>query len=165
MARPILTCTGFFAFAAIAGFHYWSLWHVAAYHAPAAAVVVAVLLALVWLGWLGLILKALQTAKLKGVLLAVFVYVMAMTFVGMSVLEGVPSEVGKEEWYDPDHRLTPDARYLLHNHSRVVRVLSEAEYRLYSNYGACYFSAGLMLFAAALCLHRREHPQRAAKAA
>jgi hypothetical protein len=110
------------------------------------------LLAVAWLGGLGLVLYAIKRNKLQACLLAVFLYVMCIILTGTRVLEGVPAEVGKVEWRDPHHRLTPDARYLLHNHSTVLRVVSEAEYRLFLNYVGCYFSAGFMLFAAALCL-------------
>jgi hypothetical protein len=77
---------------------------------------------------------------------------MVIILAGTQVLDGVPAQIGEGQWRDPHHRLTPGAKYLLHNHSTVARELSEPEYQLYLNLGACYFSAGFMLFAAALCL-------------
>jgi hypothetical protein len=152
MSRHPLSAVGLLAFAGLSGFHLWSLWHVAGYYLPALAPVVAVLLTLLWLGGLGLMLYAIRSNDLKTGLLTVFVYVMGILLIGMRVLEGVPAQVAEGSWRDPQHRLTPDARYLLHNHSNVIRVLSEAEYRLYQHYAACYISAGLMLLAAGLCL-------------
>ena len=152
MFHRLLSGVGLLGFAGLFGFHLWSLWHVACYHLPALAVLFAVLFTLVWLGGLWLMLYAIRRNKLKAGLLTVFVYVMTIIFIGMSVLQGVPTPIGDGKWHDPEHRLTPEARYVLHNHSNVIRVLSEAEYRLYQNYAACYFSAGLMIFAAVLCL-------------
>ena len=70
--------------------------------------------------WL-LFLFGVRRNKLKACLMAVFVYVMAIILTGTQVLEGVPDQVGAKQWRDPHHRLTPGAKYLLHNHANVVR--------------------------------------------
>jgi hypothetical protein len=152
MAHEFLSGVGLLAFAGISGFHFLSVWRVANHHLPALASVFAVFLILAWLGGVGLILYAIRRNKLKACFLTVFFYGMSVLFIGMGVLKGVPSHVAEGNWHDPQHRLTPDAKYVLHNHSNVIRALSEAEYRLYQNYAACYFSGGLMIFAAGLCL-------------
>ena len=144
---------GLFAFAALSGYHFLSLWHVACYFMPVLTPVFAVLFPLMWLCGLWLLfLFGVRRNKLKACLMAVFVYVMAIILTGTQVLEGVPDQVGAKQWRDPHHRLTPGAKYLLHNHANVVREISEAEYRLYLDLAACYFSAGFMLFATGLCL-------------
>ena len=153
MSRLVLSGVGWLAFAVLSGFHVVSLWRIAGYYFPALAAAFAVLLALAWLSIQVLFFYAIKTNRLKACMLAVFVYVMGVLLIGTRVLEGVPAEVGEGQWRDPDQRLAPEDKYLLHNHSNVVRALSEAEYWLHLNYGTCYFTAGFMLFAAALCLN------------
>jgi hypothetical protein len=152
MPPHILSSIGFIAFAGLSCFHCWSVCQVARYYTPTLAAIFAILLGVAWLCALALMLAAISRNKLRAALLTVFLYAMAIVFLGTRVLEGVPSEVGNTKWYDPDRRLTPGSKYVLHNHSHVIRPLSEAEYRLYGNLAGCYFSAGFMLFAAGLCL-------------
>ena len=149
----LLSAVGFVAFAAIFGFHVLSLWRIVGHFFPTLAAVLAFLLGIVWLGGISLFLYAISRNRLKACMLGVFAYVMVILVAGTRVLDGVPDEVGTTQWRDPQQLLTPDAKYLLHNHGNVSRVLSEAEYRLRLNYVSCYFSAGFMLFAAVLCLN------------
>jgi hypothetical protein len=83
---------------------------------------------------------------------AVFCYGMITAAAGMCLLDGVPSDIGDGKWRDPHHVLTPETRYLLHNHSVVKKVLSKQEYDLYGAYGLAFFSGIGMLFAAAWTL-------------
>src|SRR5262249_47046897 len=153
MSRFQLSGIAWLAFAALSGIHFLSLWRIAGYHLPALAAAFAVLLAVAWLGVQGLFLYAIRRNKLNACMMAVFLYVMIILFSGMRVLDGVPAAVGEGQWRDPDQRLAPEDKYLLHNHGSVSRALSEAEYRLYLNYVTCYFTAGFMLFAAVFCLN------------
>jgi hypothetical protein len=153
MPPYLLSGIGLFAFATLSGYHFWSLWQVAGYYLPGLVLLFAAFLTLAWMGGLGLVLYAIKRNKLMECLLVVFLYVMTIVLAGTRVLDGVPGEVGNKQWRDPQNRLTPGDKYLLHNHGNVVRALSEAEYGLYLSYGSCYFSAGFMLFAAALCLY------------
>jgi hypothetical protein len=150
--RYFWSAVGLLAFTAISGFHFMNLGHVAAFHLPDRTLVSAAGVVVLWVGGVGLMVYAMRTNRLMAPFLIVFLYVMAATLAGTQVLQGVPAKIGEGEWRDPHGRLTPEAEYLLHNHSNVVRVLSEAEYELFLNYVACYFSAGLMGFAACLCL-------------
>jgi hypothetical protein len=152
MRLPFFSIIGLVAFTGISGFHCWSLLQVAGFYLPRYAVPFAILLTFVWLGAPAWMLHAMLRNKLKAGLLTVFLYVMTILLLGTRVLEGVPSEVGNTKWNDPEHRLTPGSKYVLHNHSHVIRPLSEAEYKLYGHLVGCYFSAGFMLFAAGLCL-------------
>jgi len=146
----LLSAIGLIAFVGLSAVHVLALWRVAGYYLPAHSALLALLLSVVWLGAMGLFLLAIARHRLKQCLLAAFLYAMVVLLAGTRVLEGVPDEVGNNEWNDPRHVLSPDARYLVHNHSNVIRVLSEAEYRVYLSYVTCYFTAAFMIFAAVL---------------
>jgi hypothetical protein len=85
-------------------------------------------------------------------MMVVFCYGMTVALTGMAVLDGVPSSIGDGKWHDPNHLLTPETKYLLHNHSVVKKVLSKEEYDLYLAYGLAFFSGVGMVFGAAAAL-------------
>jgi hypothetical protein len=98
-----------------------------------------------------LMLAALYN-RLRPAMGVVFVYGMLVMLAGMRLLPGVPQAVRGENWRDPQNLLTPEAEFILHNHSVVMKVLSRQEFELYSQGGVCYFTGGGMVFCAALCL-------------
>src|SRR5262249_38088126 len=130
--------------AAAWSFHCWCLYRLAA---------------LAWPGWEGLAGGAMLVvwlASLAGARLcvrhnwqhvlfcALFLYRFLGLLAGMRFLPGVPQEVGQVQWRDPQGLLKPESRYVLHNHSVVLRVLSHREYLLYVTAAMLYFSfAGL----------------------
>jgi hypothetical protein len=157
MVSRILSGFGLVAFAAFSAFHCWSLEQVAADFVPAWATVLEILLLLMWMSGIAILLLAVKNHKLIACMMTVFFYVMIVLFLGTRVLDGVPSKIADGNWRDPYHRLTPGAKYVLHNHGNVARVLSEVEYNRYSHFAGAYLSAGFMLVATAVCLFPLDH--------
>jgi len=148
----IVSAIGFTLFAGVSLLHFWSFYQIAVMLQPNLGIVAAPPLIVLWLGALGMLLQGLRVNRLKCPFAIVFGYVMFIILAGTQVLVGVPSPVGDGNWRDPHGLLTPDAKFILHNHGNVTKVVSQKEFTLYTLYGQCYFTAGFMLLSAAMCL-------------
>lgn len=143
---------GFVGFAAVSSLHFTSGYRIAVFYAPNLRLIAAVAAGFVWLAFMALILWGMYHNRLRLPMAAVFCYGMMVAFAGMAVLKGVPSTIDEGQWRDPHHLLTPETKYLLHNHSVVTMVLSKQEYELYVAYGLAFFSGIGMVFCAAAAL-------------
>jgi hypothetical protein len=148
----LLSAIGFCLFAAVSLIHFFGLSRIAALLWPNLGFVAFGGFIVIWGGFLGMLMLAALHNRLKPAFGALFIYVMLVLLAGTRLLPGVPDTVRGKNWKDPKNLLTPDAEYLLHNHSVVKKVLSRTEFEMYSQGGVCYFAAGGMMLTAALCL-------------
>jgi hypothetical protein len=145
----IVSAVGFLIYAGAALVHFLGLSRIAAYWWPNLGAFPGICFVLLWLGSLAMLFWGVRK-RLEVCFGLVFLYVMVILIAGTQVLPGVPSKIEEGNWRDPKNLLTPQSRYVLHNHSVVQKVLSQDEFELYSNYVACYFGAAGILFGAVL---------------
>jgi hypothetical protein len=119
---------------------------------PEVAFIGSVCFMTVWIAALALLVRALVHNRLMPAFKIVFFYVMVVLLAGMRVLDGVPGRAAEANWHDPKGLLTPEAEYVLHNHSVISRIITREDYVLYTLYGTCYMAAGGMMMTVALCL-------------
>jgi hypothetical protein len=143
---------GFIGFAAVSLLHFVSVYRIAAHYGPDFHWVAAVGGGLLWLSFLGLVARGMYRNRLQLPMAVVFVYGMVVALSGTRVLDGVPSTIDEGKWRDPDNLLTPQTKYVLHNHSVVKKGLTRQEYDLYLAYGFAFFSGIGMVFCAGACL-------------
>ncbi len=148
----VLSTIGFCLFAAVSLSHFSGLSKIAAFLWPNLGFFAFGCGIVIWGAFLGMLMLAALYNRLKPAFGVMFTYVMLVLLAGMCFLPGVPAPVKGESWRDPQNLLTPQAEYILHNHSVVKKVLSRREFEMYSQGGVCYFTAGGMLLTAALCL-------------
>jgi hypothetical protein len=148
----VIASGGFIAFTAVSMLHFVSLYRIATIHRPDLQVIAVLVAVLLWLLFLSLVARGMYRNRLRLPCWVVFGYAMVIALGGMRVLDGVPAAIGRGKWHDPNHQLTPEAKYLLHNHGVVKKVLSEEEHDLYSWYGLAYFSGVGMVFCMAASL-------------
>jgi hypothetical protein len=150
--KTIVSAIGFTLFAGAALLHFWSFFQIAVLLQPKLGILAAPPLIALWLGALGMLLHGMRVNRLKRPFAILFGYVMFIMFAGTQALIGVPSPVGDGNWRDPHGLLTPEAKFILHNHGNVTKVVSEKDFTLYTLYGQCYFTAGFMMLSAAMYL-------------
>src|SRR5579871_1130436 len=150
--RYAIAGIGFVAFTAVSLLHFLSLDRVAAFHGPNVHLLAVVATGLLWLVFLGLLARGMHRNELRLPFGLVFAYGMVALVAGMLVLPGVPAPIGDGKWYDPHNQLTPETKFLIHNHSVVKKVLSKEEYELHLSYVLAYFSAAGMIVCAAVSL-------------
>ena len=130
--------------AAAWSFHCWCLYRLAGLAWPGRDGLAAGGMLLLWLAGLAVASLCVRHNRQSVPFCVLFLYGFLGLLAGMRFLPGVPQEVGQTQWRDPQGLLKPDSRYVLHNHSIVLRVLSDREYLLYITAGMLYFSfAGL----------------------
>jgi hypothetical protein len=147
-----ISVIGFLLFAGVSLLHFLGFYQITVLFRPQLAIIAAPVFVTLWLGTAGMLIQALRFNRLRRPLFLVFGYVMFIMLAGTQILAGVPSPVGDGNWRDPHGLLTPDAKFILHNHGNVTKVVSQKEFRLYTLCGQCYFTAGFMLLSAAMCL-------------
>ncbi len=150
--RYAIAGIGFVAFTAVSLLHFLSLDRVAAFHGPNVHLLAAVALGLLWSVFLGLLVRGMYRNELRLPFGLVFAYGMVALVAGMAVIPGVPAAMGEGKWHDPANLLTPETKFLIHNHSVVKKVLSKEEYELHLSYVLTYFSGAGMIFCTAVCL-------------
>ncbi|HEV3143928.1 MAG TPA: hypothetical protein VGZ47_08605 [Gemmataceae bacterium] len=150
--RYAVACIGFIGFAAVSLLHAVSFQRIATFYGPDFRWIAAVIAGLAWIALLGLVARGMYHNRLRLPMGLVFAHGMIIVLGGMFVLDGVPSTIGEGAWRDPQHLLTPQTKYLLHNHSVVKKALSKQEYDLYSAYVCAYFTGAGMVFCAAASL-------------
>jgi hypothetical protein len=147
---------GFIGFAAISFIHClgWNRFIVLSW--PQFELLAGSSLLLLWIAVLGGFYWAMRRNTPAGVFAFVyFIFILTITwrltwppdFQG-----GVPAAVADQPWKDPKHLLTPQTKFILQYHTEVLRVLNEVEYDKCIYGLLCYYTGGLMCFAAFICL-------------
>jgi hypothetical protein len=150
--KYIVSAAGFVIFGGVALIHFFGLYRVVTLLRPNLQALAGFCLALFWLAAVGTLLWGIRRNQLRLCFGLVFAYMMFILLAGTQVLKGVPMRVEEGTWRDPHRLLTPEARYVLHNHGVVNKVLSREEYDLYSFYALCYFTSAGMMMGSALCV-------------
>jgi hypothetical protein len=150
--RYVIAGMGLIGFAAVSWLHLMSAYRIAVFHRPDLESMAALAAGLLWLALLVLVARGMYHNRLRLPMGIVFGYGAVVALAGMGALDGVPSTIQEGKWRDPNNLLTPQTRYLLHNHGVVKNVLSKQEYDLYRDYGFAFFSAIGMVFCAAAAL-------------
>jgi len=150
----------FLAVAAAWSFHCWCLYRLAVLAWPGREGLAVAGMLLVWLTGLAAARLCVQRNCQKAVFCALFAYGFLGLVAGMRFLPGVPQEVGQTQWHDPQGLLGPESRYVLHNHSVVLRVLSRREYLFYVTAGTLYFSFAGLGFASGFAIKAFEEGRR-----